>query len=246
MTEKDDPSGVAFGGTGNGGREPPQQRKTGNGANGNGIAAGMGIPFLEKPTTPDRAQLGWQILDHLDRGVIALDITGTIIDANIDARQLLDAAESLRIHNGRLEFANACLDKQLNQLLATVSLAANATHGFVARLQRGNGHRPLRVLVTPISNGASAPHVAVLVFIFDIHPERVISHDVLRDLYGLTAAQAAVTAYLFEGQSVEQTAQLLGLSVNTVRSHLKHIFTKCDVHSQTDLLHLLDLGPHSV
>ena len=68
----------------------------------------------------------------------------------------------------------------------------------------------------------------------------------LRDLYGLTAAQAAVTAYLFEGQSVEQTAEQLGLSVNTVRSHLKCIFTKCGVHSQTELLHLLDLGPHAI
>jgi hypothetical protein len=39
MTEKDDPSRVAFGGNGNGGRDLPLLNHTGNGAEGNGAVA---------------------------------------------------------------------------------------------------------------------------------------------------------------------------------------------------------------
>jgi DNA-binding CsgD family transcriptional regulator len=68
----------------------------------------------------------------------------------------------------------------------------------------------------------------------DTKRERAISHQVLRDLYGPTAAQAAVAALLFEGHSDDETAERLGLSINTVRSHLRHIFAKCEVRSQVD------------
>jgi DNA-binding CsgD family transcriptional regulator len=31
-----------------------------------------------------------------------------------------------------------------------------------------------------------------------------------------------------------------------VRTHLKHVFTKCEVQSQGELLHLLAMGPHEL
>jgi DNA-binding CsgD family transcriptional regulator len=52
-----------------------------------------------------------------------------------------------------------------------------------------------------------------------------------------------VARSLFAGQSVEETAAALGLSLNTVRTHLKSIFTRCSVQSQRELLHLLATGP---
>ena len=73
-----------------------------------------------------------------------------------------------------------------------------------------------------------------------------ISIDVLRQVYALTPAQAAVARSLFAGNSVEQTAQALDLSLNTVRTHLKQIFSKCEVQSQAELLHTLAVGPHSL
>jgi DNA-binding CsgD family transcriptional regulator len=152
----------------------------------------------------------------------------------------------MRLRAGRLEFHDPLLKNRLAHMLSELALGAVVASGFVARLSGPNGTRPRRILVSPVTSHTPRTAIAVLVNIFDTHDERAISHQVLRDLYGLTPAQAAVTAYLFEGQSVEQTAQQLRLSVNTVRSHLKQVFTKCRVHSQTELLHLLDLGPHAL
>jgi DNA-binding CsgD family transcriptional regulator len=65
-------------------------------------------------------------------------------------------------------------------------------------------------------------------------------------VYGLTAAQSAVASSLFAGRSVEETANALDLSLNPVRTHLKQIFTKCEVNSQAELLYLLAMGPHEL
>ena len=242
MTKKDDPSRVALGWNGHERRRPLQKGGSGNGAV---HPHGRGACFRGlRPA--GFCSLGRLVLDTLDRGIIALDATGAVIDANLHARQVLDTKEAIRVHNGRLEFLDPCVDDQLTRLLAVVASTSTAPHGFVAHLNRRNGSRPARVLVTPVRNGATEPAAAVVIHIFDTHCARAISHEVLCELYGLTAAQAAVTAYLFEGQSVEQTAQQLRLSVNTVRSHLKQVFTKCKVHSQAELLYLLDLGPHAV
>ncbi|MBK7904175.1 MAG: hypothetical protein IPJ97_15460 [Proteobacteria bacterium] len=40
-------------------------------------------------------------------------------------------------------------------------------------------------------------------------------------------------------------AARLGLSLNTVRTHLKQIFSKCEVQSQAELMLTLALGPQS-
>jgi DNA-binding NarL/FixJ family response regulator len=54
---------------------------------------------------------------------------------------------------------------------------------------------------------------------------------------------ADVAAELFAGQPVEQIARTLHVSPNTVRTHLKRIFSKCEVQSQAELMHVLSLGP---
>lgn len=59
-------------------------------------------------------------------------------------------------------------------------------------------------------------------------------------------AQAEVARRLFAGRNVEQAARSMRLSPNTVRSHLKQIFTKCEVQSQAELMHLLAQGPSSL
>jgi DNA-binding CsgD family transcriptional regulator len=242
MTEKDDPSRVASGESGPGGQPFPPKRNTGNGANGKGTLAEADPHFFP----PADSSLEWCVLDHVERGVIALDATGAVLIANLDARHVLEDGHSLRVRDRRLEFVDPYLNDRLSHLLAARARASTDVRGFVARLQQDKGEGLLRVLVTPLGNHTANSDIAVLIFVFDTHGERVISHEVLRDLYDLTAAQAAVAAYLFEGHRVEQTAQRLGLSINTVRSHLKHIFAKCEVQSQAELMHLLDLGPHSV
>ena len=91
--------------------------------------------------------------------------------------------------------------------------------------------------------GADERNVAFVALIYAPDEQRDISTDVLRELYALTPAQAQVARSLFAGRNVEESAAALNLSLNTVRTHLKQIFTRCEVQSQAELLHLLAQGP---
>jgi len=69
-----------------------------------------------------------------------------------------------------------------------------------------------------------------------------ISRRSLQDAFALTASEAEVAIQVFNGLSMPEAAGRLGVSLNTVRTHLKSIFQKCDVRSQTQLVRLVAFG----
>src|SRR5262245_36326026 len=246
MSKRSDPSRVAFGPNGGMRHRKSTTDTSRNGADRTDATADT-VPYSPVPANPNRfSRLGHLILETLGRGVIALGLAGNVVDANPDAYRFLETDDSLRVRAGRLEFRDPGLNNRLKLLLSELALDAVVATGFVARLPTASGSRARRILVSPASARTTPTDIAVLVHLFDIRPGRVISHDVLCALYGLTCAEANVAVKLFAGLSVDQTADALELTVNTVRTHLKRIFIKCDVHSQGELLHLLYQGPRSL
>lgn len=55
-------------------------------------------------------------------------------------------------------------------------------------------------------------------------------------LFGLTHAETQVLAVLLEGRSLDEAAELLGVSRSTVKTHLDAIFAKSGVRRQPDLV----------
>ncbi|MDR3718090.1 MAG: LuxR C-terminal-related transcriptional regulator [Bryobacteraceae bacterium] len=64
----------------------------------------------------------------------------------------------------------------------------------------------------------------------------------VRKRYALTSAETRVAVEVAEGCKPSEIAQRLGLSIHTVRSHLKRIFLKTGVHSQAGLVRALLQG----
>jgi DNA-binding CsgD family transcriptional regulator len=187
--------------------------------------------------------LGRLILDKLDRGVMLLDAEGAVIDANTIAEKVLVLQHGLLVRSGRLAFADAELDGKLERMLQQ---HARASPRSLAARVKPRGAGSFRVLVSAIGPQALTREAAFLVVLYAPGEQRLISREVLLDLYGLTRAQADVARLLYAGHSVEETASKLQLSLNTVRTHLKHIFSKCEVQSQAELMHTFSLGPQSL
>jgi DNA-binding CsgD family transcriptional regulator len=55
-------------------------------------------------------------------------------------------------------------------------------------------------------------------------------------LEDLTAIQLEVLRLLLAGKNRQQIADALGTSVNTVKTHIKRIYKKLEVHNRTDLI----------
>ncbi|MEG2369328.1 MAG: LuxR family transcriptional regulator [Raoultibacter sp.] len=72
----------------------------------------------------------------------------------------------------------------------------------------------------------------------DENPEDAQAQYV-RHHYNLTKREAEVVHYLSEGRSTSYIANTLYLSDNTVKSYVKNIYAKMDVHSKQDLIDLM-------
>jgi DNA-binding CsgD family transcriptional regulator len=115
------------------------------------------------------------------------------------------------------------------------------------RIHRRDNRPAYRLVLQPVSAGAAEARRfdwgrqgAVLAFLDD--PDAGTEGNrgpVLRQLYGLTAAEARVACLIADGEEVEGIARQLGVSIATVRTQLKSVFAKMGVSRQLGVAHLV-------
>ena len=109
---------------------------------------------------------------------------------------------------------------------------------------RRNG-RPFVVHVLPVdlTSGKTARPLSTgartLVVVLDLAIQPDPDPSLIRDLLGLTLAEARVTALVGTGTPPREASERLGVTENTVRQTLKAVFTKTGVNRQTELALLL-------
>jgi DNA-binding CsgD family transcriptional regulator len=83
-----------------------------------------------------------------------------------------------------------------------------------------------------------------VLLVSDPEGKSVLPEERLRQAYGLTRAEAALTVRLVEGMSVREAARALGVTENTAKAQLKAVFAKLEVNRQSALVRrvLGDLG----
>ena len=119
---------------------------------------------------------------------------------------------------------------------------SNSPAGRVLAVSRPSLRRAFCVLVRPLNSVAAAPgrsHPAVAVFLTDPDRRKRADGGVLQNLYGFTPAESRVAAELMQGESIEEAAKDLDVSLNTARTHVRHLFEKTDTHSHRELVRLL-------
>jgi DNA-binding CsgD family transcriptional regulator len=139
--------------------------------------------------------------------------------------------------------------RTLRRLIASCAAKANAgiDSGGKVALRRGEGRLPLDALVTPIQPEtamAAIPWIfsqraVAIVLISDAETEMQARVENLREQFGFTPAEAAFALEIIKGDGRKATADRLGITVGTARSHLSKIFDKTGVRHQAELVRLL-------
>jgi DNA-binding CsgD family transcriptional regulator len=112
----------------------------------------------------------------------------------------------------------------------------------VLAVSRPSQRRAFCIVVKPLNGAARASggsHPEVAVFVIDPDRRRKADFGVLQNLYGFTPAEARIAGELMQGESVEEAASDLDVSLNTARTHVRHLFEKTDTHSHRELVRLL-------
>jgi DNA-binding CsgD family transcriptional regulator/PAS domain-containing protein len=198
----------------------------------------------------------WQEADELARALMALIdhdsnavilVTGDAIPIyrNPAAEHLLVEQVGLRLDGDHLVAASAADQRQLREAIHHVSQinceSARALPSVV-RLACTPPTPPVVAVVRAAGQvfmrQAGVRRGMVQVTVRGSQAEHDSASCAFAQQYELTAAQAKVSALVFDGQTLSEIALALKVSENTVRSHLTQIFQKTHTHSQMDLVHL--------
>lgn len=80
---------------------------------------------------------------------------------------------------------------------------------------------------------------ALLMVMMPVVPTRVPGPELLEGLFDLTAAEARIARGIAGGTTLSAMALAQGVSVETIRSHVKATFAKTGVTRQVDLARLI-------
>ncbi len=180
-----------------------------------------------------------ELLNNTHAGVILLDRRGLIVDMNDTARGMLRRSGGLSSKADSLHAIrqkdNSRLEELLTQALPRFGELAKSGSMMVRQLS------PLPMLalhVKPVTSREEAfrsRHVAALVLIIDPVNWARIKPELVKEVLGLTPSEVEIAICLTEGKSIRQIAAATGRSYDTVRFHLRHIFTKLGVSRQIEV-----------
>jgi DNA-binding CsgD family transcriptional regulator len=186
----------------------------------------------------------WAIVEQHSSGIALLHKDGSIAAANKSALLLLQGGKrGLAIINNRLCCPDAGNSLRLRQALEEVRYTRSG-HGRAFMIEGPKGGSLLQVNLVRLGDDESShKDVSIAAFITDPDFFAGPSIEHLQTLYNLTRVEAEVVQLICRGCSPAQAAQRLRISVHTVRSYLKAIFSKIGVNRQADIVRLVANSP---
>lgn len=190
-------------------------------------------------------QSGITAIDSLSIGVLTVTALGKILLANEYARKIINENDGLSIARDGILTASRTQKALLNLAIseaAKTSVGCGLHPGHIVNIERPSGKRSYHVIVNATHSAVLAVNSvkpAAIIFITDPETKSEPPNEILRRLFGLTAAEARVAILLARGMSLEQTCEQLSIRYNTVHTHLRAIFNKMDVRRQSELVALV-------
>lgn len=183
---------------------------------------------------PVAAYVGLQMFDN---NPTAMLITrGRAIDrSNAAAAALLEARRPIAISAGRLRFEDARAQTAFEALSrADQNTDARRTYAFVVEGEGG------RTFIAQLSLAKPAPDAtaSVVVALTPFSGASQSREAMLSGFTELTPTERAIFAAFVDGDDIQAIAARMDRSVETVRWHVRNLFTKLGVNSQADLARL--------
>lgn len=166
-----------------------------------------------------------------------LSLNGKVLETN---ELMAQASENVRpVAWGMLRLTQTGADRQLQQIIAEMR-AGVAPRAKSIPVSSGNDRQLVHVIPISGSTRNLFYEARLLLVITKISAAALVpSREILTQLYELTEAEARLARILASGQSLQDCAQLLGISYGTVRSYLLRIFRKTETNQQSELVALL-------
>lgn len=192
-----------------------------------------------------QALAGHGLLRNLPYPMWLIDDERYIHFANAPAARETDAATRLARTGHRLQLTDARADTGLSERLRRLFDQPQGA-SLAMSLRPVADDWPtwlhLSLLIPGQVLGAFGERPLVLATLFDPRQTRRLDAYGLGQLLGLTPAQAKVAMALGEGHTPQQIAQAAGLSLSTVRAHIRQVLARLGARRVADVVNLLHSG----
>ena len=197
----------------------------------------------------------YSMLDNMTAGVLLLDVNGRVCYANPSAENLINKNNALNasVRYG-LKAAKPQQWTEMNTLIqGAIKTGTRERHHLPADEHKAGGvigitddrsDKTLMLTITPLSEmsgyeNLARDSIAAAIFITDPFAKRLLAKKLLQNNYLLSERECDVCEAFLNSASLENAADITGLSISTVRSHMKEIYGKTRQHSQAELMRLL-------
>lgn len=196
---------------------------------------------------------GFTTLDRLHQGILLIGENGEVTFCNKAVCRILQREDGLRLQtvrgrgdSARLVAAKAYVQKRLDAAIREVVLPdiVSAQHFSKAVLVERLSGRASYTLnfspLPPVNNFAvSVQPPKAIAFICGHNAPLEINRELLKTAYGLTRAEIGAAEMISTGQTLEEISGENEISVNTLKTHLQHIYSKTNTNNRAELVRML-------
>jgi DNA-binding CsgD family transcriptional regulator len=184
-------------------------------------------------------------LDQIAAGIVFVRTAGEIACANAAARKLLDEKTIVRELDGKLTVLDRDAEKPFLTAVSSAASGDGVGNGpaFTVALSARDGSRfvahVLSLAVGRRQEVGSRLDAVAAVFLHQTDVPTPTMFEAVADHFKLSPSELRVLFAIVEVGGVPETARVLGVSEETVRTHLKHVFGKTGTNRQADLVRLM-------
>lgn len=175
-----------------------------------------------------------------ERALILLDAGGWVRQVSTGAQLLLRKSGAVAVEGTRL-IATCPAEQALldTAIAAAMNIVSTGTRPRAIQLHPPCG-RAWIIVIRPLLSSYGPFGQIRCDLLLEIHEglPRIGSIELLQALYDLSSREMQLVRLLADGHSLESAAQVMSITGNTARTHLRAIFVKTATTRQSELIHL--------
>jgi DNA-binding CsgD family transcriptional regulator len=174
--------------------------------------------------------------------MLVLDSIGRVIEINQEASRLLESGAGItRGVGGSLVLSHYAIPSRLVEALARLAHDGSQTTETICISRPGELSTNVLVLhLCALPRGAFTVGGRIVAFLYELTQQSNAKLDqgILERVLMLTPMEAKVVLALRGCKETDLAARSLGIAISTVRTHLKHVYSKTNTHRQSELIRL--------
>jgi PAS domain S-box-containing protein len=178
----------------------------------------------------EHVQESLQLCEYLGIPATVLQCDGRVLFVN---PLFKDLHPQFKFRGDRLETRNQMASEYFKQELARLDGTAGGDRISPTPVPALNGYPAFMFYLLPVKSPAKKPFGILIVT--PVGDAGGISVDTVRRLFDLAPDEARVASLIGAGLRPKEAAEKLGISEGTVRTTLKHVFSKVGVSRQSEL-----------